>query len=123
MGVLSVYVLALSVVAVDFLCRLNCSLVVRRSEQFHRHSSGFHSSGRVDSRPYLEYDVVNREVSRLQSGKRYHCLEALARVFIQPLEPEVRKNPILSGHGYEVGRNAHCKQIKQGLQRLERYAV
>ena len=123
MGVLSVYVLALGVVAVDFLCSLDCCLVVRRSEQFHRHSSGFHSSGRVDSRPDLEYDVVNREVSRLQPGKRYHCLETLAWILIQPFEPEVRKNPVFSGHGYEVGRDAHRKQIKQGLQRFGRYAV
>ena len=59
----------------------------------------------------------------LKLRKGCHREETLAWILVQLFETEMRQNPVLAGHGHEVGCNAHDQEVKEGDKRLERNSV
>ena len=98
-------------------------MVIGCGQQFNCKPSGLHPSCRVDPGPDLEYDVVDRKMSRLKFGEGCHRKEPLAGVLIELLQAEMGQHPVLPDHGHEVGGNADHQEVQQRDQGLERDAV
>ena len=62
-------------------------------------------------------------MSGLQFGQIDDRQEALAGVFIELLEAEVRKHAVLPYHRDQIGSDAHHQQVQQRDQALEGHVV
>ncbi len=101
------------VVLIDFCADSESRLCIRRRKQLYSHPSGLHSSCSIDTRAYLEHDVVNRDMCRFKPGKLNHGKKSLTRLSVELLQAVMGKYAVLSRHGYKVRGYAHHKQIKQ----------
>ena len=119
-GYFPVNALALVVVVIDFLSDLKRLRRILGGEEFDSQAARLHPSGRIDPGTYLEYDIVDGDVSGLKVGELNHCLESRARPLIQHLEAEMRQHPVLPGHAHQVGGYADYQKVKQRKEILER---
>src|SRR5574344_873562 len=120
---LPVNILALVVILIYLLADEHRCFGISSLQQLHRKPSGLDTAGRIDTGPYLEYNILYRDVSRLAVGKIYHGKQALARILVQLLQAEMSQHAVLVHHCYKIGRDADHKQVKKRYQTLERHTV
>ena len=98
-------------------------LHIRSSKELHGYTPAFHTPGGIDSRAYLEYDVIYGKVSRFESGELDHRHKALTRIAVELLESVMGKNSVLSHNRHKVRRYADHQKVHQRNQSLERDAI
>ena len=80
----------------------------------------FHAARRVDTRPDLEYDVVDGDDMLVEAADFNDRRKALAGLFVQAFEAVIGQNPVFAYQRHDVRGDADDYQVEQAFHFRER---